>query len=113
MSSAPTLGCQIAPSYRVDEWVNDYDPSDQYEGREDRIEMEELPEEMPEIGTARTQSDLDTVTPATRVSTRRGGRVNVQAEPVGFWHWSMVYLSVAVHFRRENNDSRLGYVSMF
>jgi hypothetical protein len=98
MSSAPTLGCQIAPSYQVEEWLHSSDPSDYDESRADSIVMEELPEEMAEIDTARIQRDLDTVAPATRVSTRRRGRVNVPAEPVGFWHWSMVCLSVRVNY---------------
>lgn len=88
----PTLGCQIAPDYSHEAWPYKSDSSESESESEEHVgsalQSGSAPDAL-DLDRAETQGDDGmTVTPAkTRT---RNSRKEVQQDPVGFWHWSMV-----------------------
>lgn len=111
MASAPTLGCQFAPSYNHETWPYNSDSSNDDESGNGSVAQEHVVEEEAHIEKAETARDADLVRPSARTP-RQSGRLrsdlnisrNVsrkapQQDPVGFWHWEMVRTASKTKFQ--------------
>jgi hypothetical protein len=112
MASAPTLGCQFAPSYNHETWPYNSDSSSDDESENGSVAQEQVAEGEADIEKAETARDADLVRPSA-LTPRQSGRLrsdlnisrkesrkSPQQDPVGFWHWQMVRTAFEPEFRK-------------
>lgn len=102
----PTLGCQIAPNYAHEQWPYNSSSESDSDTEEEVVSALESGETQDalDIEKAETQRDIGPAMLPSRPGTLQRGRTKssrreAQLEPVGFWHWHMVLLSVYLGLR--------------